>query len=151
VAAEVDAVFDDLADLGEAEDLESAAVGEDGQGPVHEAVEAAGGGQDLESGPDEEMVGVAQDDLGAGFEEFRGSMALTEAWVPTGMKTGVSMTPWAVVSRPRRALVPGSVASSSNIRPDDATGGRGFARISWIEFRTLGRDRGRRSRIHEST
>src|SRR3954466_3604852 len=32
-----------------------------------------------------------------------GNMAFTVAAVPTGMKTGVSMTPCAVVSRPRRA------------------------------------------------
>ena len=29
--------------------------------------------------------------------------ALTVAWVPTGMKTGVSTGPWGVSSRPRRA------------------------------------------------
>jgi hypothetical protein len=34
--------------------------------------------------------------------------ALTVAAVPTGMKTGVSMEPWGVVRRPRRAPV-GSV------------------------------------------
>lgn len=30
-------------------------------------------------------------------------MALTVAWVPTGMKIGVSMSPWGVVKEPRRA------------------------------------------------
>src|SRR5260221_7583851 len=45
----------------------------------------------------------------------RGSSALTLACVPTGMNTGVSMTPCAVVSFPRRALVGASVFSSLNI------------------------------------
>ena len=38
----------------------------------------------------------------------------TEPTVPTGMKMGVSMVPWSVVIRPRRALVIGSVESTSN-------------------------------------
>src|ERR1051325_4086114 len=45
----------------------------------------------------------------------RGSSAFTLPWVPTGMNTGVSMTPRLVVSRPRRALEPGSVLSNSNM------------------------------------
>src|SRR5271165_5972937 len=45
----------------------------------------------------------------------RGSSALTLACVPTGMNTGVSTTPWGVVSLPRRALVCKSVLRSSNI------------------------------------
>src|SRR6476660_5319774 len=39
--------------------------------------------------------------------------ALTEAWVPTGMKNGVSTEPCGVVRRPRRAPV-GSVFAISN-------------------------------------
>src|SRR5476649_2807903 len=45
----------------------------------------------------------------------RGSSALTLACVPTGMNTGVSMTPRVVVNFPRRALVDESVLRSSNI------------------------------------
>ena len=41
MGAEFDAVVGDFAELGEAEDLEAAAVGEDGLVPVHEVVEAA--------------------------------------------------------------------------------------------------------------
>lgn len=33
-----------------------------------------------------------------------GVMALTVAWVPTGMKTGVFIVPWAVWIFPRRAF-----------------------------------------------
>src|SRR3954452_6030951 len=46
----------------------------------------------------------------------RGSKAFTLPCVPTGMKTGVSITPRGVVKRPRRALDPGSVFSNSNIQ-----------------------------------
>src|SRR6185295_4675783 len=45
----------------------------------------------------------------------RGSSALTLPCVPTGMNTGVSMAPRAVVSRPSRALVEVSFLSNSNM------------------------------------
>ena len=41
-------------------------------------------------------------------------MPFTVAWVPTGMKTGVSTTPWARCSRPRRARVLASLPRTSN-------------------------------------
>jgi len=40
--------------------------------------------------------------------------ALTEPRVPTGIKMGVSMAPWSVVSRPQRALVFFDVFNSLN-------------------------------------
>ena len=39
-------------------------------------------------------------------------IALTVALVPTGMKQGVSMVPWSVTTRPRRAIVSGQVFKS---------------------------------------
>jgi hypothetical protein len=68
--AEFHAVGLDLADFGEAEDLEPAAVRENGAFPVHELVQAAGGPDDVESRAEVEMIGVAEDDLGAHFAEF---------------------------------------------------------------------------------
>ena len=61
------------------------------------------------------MISVAEDDLGAG----RGAppsavIALTVAAVPTGMNTGVSTNPCAVVSRPRRAA-PSRAKTSKSI------------------------------------
>ena len=47
----VDPVVGDLADLGEAEDLEAAGVGEDRPVPAHEAVQAAQLGDQLVAGP----------------------------------------------------------------------------------------------------
>src|SRR5690242_12338101 len=44
-----------------------------------------------------------------------GVMALTVAWVPTGMKIGVSMVPWEVVREPSRAAHPGSFCISSKV------------------------------------
>src|SRR5688572_28742611 len=44
----------------------------------------------------------------------RGSKALTLPCVPTGMKTGVSISPRAVVTRPRRALLVVSVFNNSH-------------------------------------
>jgi len=44
---------------------------------------------------------------------WRGVTDFTVPWVPTGMKMGVSTTPWRVRSRPRRAAVAVSVCRSS--------------------------------------
>ena len=65
---------------------------------------------ELRAGAEVQVVGVAEDDLRAELLELARSTALTVARVPTGMKTGVSMTPCAVVRRPARALP--SVVSS---------------------------------------
>ena len=46
----------------------------------------------------------------------RVSSALTLAWVPTGMNTGVWITPRLVVNRPSRAFDPESVFNNSNMR-----------------------------------
>src|SRR5208337_1789107 len=70
VRSELYAVRFDLPDFGEAENLEAAAVSEDGQFPVHEPVQAAGGAEDVQAGPDVEMIGVAKDDLRAHLDEF---------------------------------------------------------------------------------
>ena len=67
---ELDAVRFDFPDPGKAENLVTAAVGENRQFPVHEPVQPAGGADDVESGPDAEMVGVAEDDLRAHLAEF---------------------------------------------------------------------------------
>jgi len=70
VRAELDAVRLDFADFGQAENLEAAAIGQDRFVPVHEPMQTAGGGDDFESGPDVQMVRVAEDDLGATLDEF---------------------------------------------------------------------------------
>src|SRR5689334_9752034 len=85
----------------------------------------------------------------------RGSSALTVAWVPTGMKTGVCTSPWIVFKTPRRALVFVSDLRSSNIeqaaepasRPGSFQGGRPpsilttneheFTRILWDSSHSL--------------
>ena len=61
-----------FADLGEAEDLEPAAVGEDGLLPIHEGVQAAGELDDVHAGADVEMIGVAEDDLRIHLQQFTG-------------------------------------------------------------------------------
>ena len=56
--------------MGEAEQLEAAAVGQDRAVPAHEAVQPAQGGDDLFAGPQREMIGVAQDHLRPGGAEL---------------------------------------------------------------------------------
>src|SRR5690242_6938325 len=58
----------------------------------------------------------------------RGRMPLTVAWVPTGMKTGVSTSPWGVWRMPARARVTGHSARTSKEiwRKSDCSGRREF-------------------------
>src|SRR5208282_857250 len=67
---ELDAVWFDFPDSGKAENLVTAAVGENRQFPVHEPMQPASGANDVESGPDVEVIGVAEDDLRTHFAEF---------------------------------------------------------------------------------
>ena len=63
VGLEGDAVFRDLAEVGEAEDLKTAGIGEEGAGPGHEAVQSAELADQVGAGAEEKVVGVAEDDL----------------------------------------------------------------------------------------
>src|SRR3989442_766535 len=63
--AELDAVGLDFANRREAEDLEAAAVGQDRSGPIDELMQSASGADDLEAGPDVEVISIAEDDLRA--------------------------------------------------------------------------------------
>ena len=92
--------------VGERDDLEAAAVGEDRAVPAHEPVE-----------PAEALDPLVARAAGRGGRCWRGrsrrrpssrssgSRALTVAFVPTGMNWGVSTTPWGSSRRPRRARV----------------------------------------------
>ena len=106
--------------VGEAEDLEAAAVGEDRAVPAHEAVQAAER-RDASARP-----AAARDDTcwrGSSARRFRAgwpaSTPLTVACVPTGMNAGVSTAPCGVVNVPRRAAEPASEcrASKRKTRP----------------------------------
>ena len=76
VGTEVDAFVGDRAELREREDLEAAAVREDRLVPVHELMETAGGADDLAARAQVEVVGVAEQDLGAGLGDLLGREAL---------------------------------------------------------------------------
>ena len=60
---EFDTVFLYFSDFCEAENLETATVGENRQIPIHELVQTASGADDVESGAQIEMIGVAENDL----------------------------------------------------------------------------------------
>ena len=68
--AELDAVGGDLADFGQAENLEAAAVGQNRAGPIHKLMQAAGGAENIQAGTNGEMVGVAQQNLRAHLAQF---------------------------------------------------------------------------------
>ena len=72
VRTEDGGVVGDLARRGEAVDLEAATVGEDGAVPAHEAMQAAHLGDEVVAGTEGEVIGVAEDHVGAGrFELVR--------------------------------------------------------------------------------
>ena len=64
MAAEGAALLLDFAAVGQREDLETAAVGEQGALPAVELVQSAGGTQYLHAGAQVEVVCVAEDDFG---------------------------------------------------------------------------------------
>ena len=87
-----------------AEDLVAAAVGEERAVPAGEAVQAAELGDQRVAGAQHQVVGVGEQDAGRRSRAGRGAVtALTAPAVPTGMKIGVSTSPWGVRSRPARA------------------------------------------------
>ena len=57
----------------------------------------------LGAGPEHQMIGVGEDDIGAGDRTSSGYIAFTVAAVPTGMKAGVRIVPRGVVMAPVRA------------------------------------------------
>ena len=61
--AEGDAVFTDLAQLAQAEDLKSTRIGEDGPRPGHETVQTAELADLINSGTQVEVVGIAKQNL----------------------------------------------------------------------------------------
>ena len=68
--AELDPVRLDFPDARETEDLESAAVGQNRERPIHEFVQAARRANDVHAWPDIQMVSVAEKDAGAHLLEF---------------------------------------------------------------------------------
>ena len=92
MGAELNPVRLDLADFRQAENLETAAVGQDRlrqfmnrcSPPASRMISCRANAQ---------VIRVAQDDLSAISSSSRGSSALMLAWVPTGMNMGVSMAP----------------------------------------------------------
>ncbi len=103
--AEDDAALLDLAQSGERHDLEAAGIGEDRMRPAHEPVQAAERRDALGAGPQHQVIGVAEQDVGAGRAHRLRLEPLTVAWVPTGMNAGVRTGPCGVSVRrcaPRR-------------------------------------------------
>ena len=74
--AEAHALLRQLAHRREAEDLVAAGVGQDRPLPVHHAVQAAVRAHDFRAGPQHQVKGVREDDLGAAGQEFLGRDAL---------------------------------------------------------------------------
>ena len=80
MGGELHALLGDLAEGGQGEDLKSAAVGEDGFGPIHELVEAAHVVDELVAGADVEVVGVGELDLAVNvIQELHGGYAALDS------------------------------------------------------------------------
>ena len=84
VAFKGDAVAVEVAQLGKGEDLEAAGVGQHGAVPAGEFLQAAELVDGLGAGSQEEVVGVAEDDLGAAGAGLVGGYAFDGAAGPDG-------------------------------------------------------------------
>ena len=93
VRSEVRSLLVDGAPRREAEHLIAAAVGEDRPRPADEAVEPAAPRDQVVAGTQIEMIGVAEEHLGAEPLEIPVRHPLTAPCVPTGMNAGVSTAP----------------------------------------------------------
>jgi len=88
VGLEMHALLGDPPQGAEAEDLEPAAVGEDGAVPVHEPVETPVVPDQLVARTQVEVVGVAEDDLGPRLLEPRRGHGLDGSLRPHGHEDG---------------------------------------------------------------
>ena len=93
VRTEHDAVIGDLAEIGEAENLKAAGIGEDRPRPGHETMQAAELANQLVARTQIEMIRVAKQNLNAQIGERLLRHALHGSSGPTGMNAGVSTTP----------------------------------------------------------
>ena len=102
--AERHAALVELAECGKRHDLEAAGIGQDRAVPVHEFVQPAKRGDALGTGPQHQVIGIAEQDLGAGVAHIVRRQRLSPSpAVPTGMKAGVCTLPCGVMNSPRRA------------------------------------------------
>ena len=72
MGTKLDAMGFDFSDFGQAEYLVAPAIGQNRAGPAHETMEPTGLADDFQAGPDEQMIGIAQDDRCARFAQFSG-------------------------------------------------------------------------------
>ena len=87
------AVRGDFPQSRQAEDLKTAAVCQNGTGIVDEFVQTAGSLNDLASGTEKEVIGVAEYDLCAQFFQFTGGNGVDAPPGAPGMKIGVWISP----------------------------------------------------------
>ena len=118
VGLEADPLFADRAQFAQTEDLESAAVGQNRPLPIHEAVQTAQLLHQPVPRPQVEVISVGRMIWALTASRSSGVMALTVALVPTGMKIGVSISPWAVFKDPRRAPQEASRCRSVKLETD---------------------------------
>ena len=83
--------------------LKAAGIGQDRIRPAHEGMQPAERRDALGRRPQHQMIGVAEENVGARGAHVVAVHALTAACVPTGMNAGVRTTPCAVAISPVRA------------------------------------------------
>ena len=88
VALELDPLLGNLAQGGQGEDLKAPGIGEDRAVPAHEGVKPPHAGDEPVPGTETEVIGVAQDHLGADLGELGRSNPLDGALGPHGHEGG---------------------------------------------------------------
>ena len=97
--------------MGEAEDLEAAAVGQDRPVPAHEAVQAAQRGDYLFARPQREMIGIAQDHFRPAPADLFDLQPFDARLRGDGHEGGRCTSPCGVEKPPRRAAQRASTCS----------------------------------------
>ncbi len=95
---EGDAGLVELPQLRQRHDLKAAGIRQNRVRPVHEFLQATQFGDALRARPQHQVIGIAEDDIRSQLTHCSGYIVLTVACVPTGMKAGVRIWPWAVVT-----------------------------------------------------
>ena len=75
----MDALFRDLPQLCQRENLEATGIGKNRPRPLHERMEPAEVPHDLHAGPDEKVIGISENDLRAERGQFVGRNAFHRA------------------------------------------------------------------------
>ena len=118
MAAKGHGLFRYLRDPGKGHDLEAPGVRQDGAIPAHEPVQAAQALQPLGSGPQHQVIGIAEDDVGPGGLHLVHGQGLDRGCGPHRHEGGgADLAPGGVQDTRARRTVPGGDVKGKGAHP----------------------------------